>query len=691
VFFLAGNQDYDSPTVDPDWILYTKTDWNSDTYDECTPGYSPFNKQYDLGVGLVEDGSCRTDTPGWLSVEAFGRLQSEFGITLSGIYTIPVTFGEKVPHVIVGAPADDPKQWILGYEGVHLNLYWDPTDYDLNDLVFRIERRTGGAVQLKSDQALVPPDADAYYTAVNIAVYDKIPGGTCLDKTTLSYYLSIDNGANWVEVTAWDEIKEFSIDGSGNKVLGNDVSSWSPGDPEMTYRSRRMDFAGLGFSGRELIWKAEMTSDDDQCVPEIIDIELDANLAVNSLFSRSSPVVVANVLYSGSYETPAPSWTDQVNRGHLKATRIYDPSDPNMSAELELWDAGQVLNAKAPSARTIYFPDVAVTNVVDEVIATADGTTNTFSGTLAHYPVLATTLTISDQHETFEDKHTTVLEGNLGGTGTINRFTGEYTITFKDLPADGTTIKAGYSYYTTSSVLKPFTATNITNDMLGLDDSEIVNQGYVYDLNGDDDYTEGDGDWLVNWVRGYKDGVSTPKEWLSGISEPTPPKLSATATLPSRMPTSIGPALSSSDPWTARCTPLMPVSSVTGTTPKPAQDPTPLTKMAGATSFGKIAPVPTLPTAPTTEPVKSCGPLSRPTWCRALKIMSCRATTAPMWMPHRPWPMSISAAPGKPCCFRPKASAVTPSLPWMSPFPPLPPSYGNLPIRTCSAAGPHRR
>jgi hypothetical protein len=527
VFFLAGNQDYDSPTVDPDWILYTKTDWNSDTYDECTPGYSPFDKQYDLGVGLVEDGTCRTDTPGWLAVEAFDRLQNEFGVTLSGIYTIPITFGEKVPHVIVGAPADDPKQWILGYEGVHLNLYWDPTDYDLNDQVFRIERRTGGSVQLKSDQALVPPDADAYYTAVNIAVYDKIPGGTCLDKTTLTYYLSIDNGANWVEVTAWDEIKEFSIDGSGNKVLGNDVSSWSPGNPEMTYRSRRMDFAGLGFSGRELIWKAEMTSDDDQCVPEIIDLELDANLAVNSLFSRSSPVVVANVLYSGSYETPATSWTDQVNRGHLKATRIYDPSDPTVSAELELWDAGQVLNSKAPSLRDIKFPNISVTEVVDEDIATADGTTNTFSGTLAHYPVLATTLTISDQHETFEDKHTTVLEGNLGGTGTINRFTGEYTVTFKDTPADGTTITAGYSYYTTSSVLQPFTAANITNEMLALDDSEIVNQGYVYDLNGDDDYTEDDGDWLVNWVRGYKDGSSTPKEWLLGpIDHSTPAVMS---------------------------------------------------------------------------------------------------------------------------------------------------------------------
>jgi hypothetical protein len=301
-------------------------------------------------------------------------------------------------------------------------------------MVFRIERRTGGAVQLKSSEAIVPSDANGYYTAVNIAVWDKIPDGACLDKTTLTYYLSIDNGTNWLEITAWDEIKEFSIDGGGSIVLGNEVSNWSPGNPELTFRTRRLDFAGLGLSGRELVWRAEMTSDDDQCFPEIIDLELDASVAVNSIFSRSSPVVVANVLYSGSYETPAPSWTDKVNRGHLKATRIYDPTDPNTSAELELWDAGEVLNYKAPSARTIYFPNVSVIAVVDEVIGSGEDETETYSGTLAHQPVLGGTVTITDGHETFRDKHTTVLEGNLGGTGTINRFTGEYTIEFNAEP-----------------------------------------------------------------------------------------------------------------------------------------------------------------------------------------------------------------------------------------------------------------
>jgi hypothetical protein len=115
------------------------------------------------------------------------------------------------------------------------------------------------------------------------------------------------------------------------------------------------------------------------------------------------------------------------------------------------------------------------------------------------------------------------LEGNLGGTGTINRFTGEYTIEFNAEPDEDADITASYSYYTTDIVMLPFTAANVTNDMLGLDDTQIIPQGYVYDLNGDDNFTEHDGDWLVNWVRGYKDGSSTPKEWLLGpIDHSTP-------------------------------------------------------------------------------------------------------------------------------------------------------------------------
>ncbi len=117
------------------------------------------------------------------------------------------------------------------------------------------------------------------------------------------------------------------------------------------------------------------------------------------------------------------------------------------------------------------------------------------------------------------DKHTDVLEGDFGGTGTINRFTGTYSLEFHSPPANGVPVIASYTYYTTSSTLQAFTAANVTNAMLALDNTYIIPTGYKYDFNGDGKYEaddDADADYLVNWIRGFKDGTSTKKEWLLG-------------------------------------------------------------------------------------------------------------------------------------------------------------------------------
>jgi hypothetical protein len=399
-------------------------------------------------------------------------------------------------------------------------------------MVFRIERRTGGTVELKPEYADIPSTANAFYTGVTISVYDRMPGGTCAGKTNIIYYVSIDNGTNWVEVDGWDVVREFTIDGDGHKVLGAHAPGWTPGNPELTYRSRRVDFAGMDLTGRELRWKSELVSEDEACTPEIMDVALEGSVSSHFFFSRSSPVSLGNVLYSGNYETPDAAWSEKTIRGHVYATRIYDPSFPNATATQTLWDGGQVLSATGPGSRAIYFPNMTVTQVTNETIATGDGSTQTFSETLAHHPVVGTTVTITDQSETFEDKHTDVLQGSLGGTGTINRFTGTVQITFNTAPGDGVPIRASYSYYTTSQTLKAFTPANVTNAMLGLDNTYIIGGGYRYDFDGDDDFDEADGDWLVNWVRGYKDGASTPKSWLLGPIDHSTPALASPPGVP---------------------------------------------------------------------------------------------------------------------------------------------------------------
>ncbi len=505
VFFLTANKRWN--TTDTDGVFFTKTSWNTDTYQAC--GTGTFEKIYNLGIARVE-GDCSLNA-GWLASPALTRLDDIFDVQLTGNYRMQITKGQKYPHVIVGAPENDQNQWILGWEDLI-----GAGDADHNDMVFRIDRRTGGMAQLQSANAITPSDPDAYFTAVTIEVYDSMP---CEGQTEIKYFLSIDNGSNWVEILDWDFVKTFS--GSGDtKSIGSDVVNWTPGTPQNTYRLRRVDFAGSALVGRQLIWKAEMTSNHQDCIPEIVDVLLTGNVATHGFFSRASPSVQTNVLYSGSYETPALTWDEKVLRGHLYATLMYDPANPYSDYTAEqattLWDAGAVLTAMSPASRKIYFPNITVSTVTNEIIGTGDGTTTRYTGTLAHHPVSATTLTITDQYENIRDRRTDILEGDRGGSGIINRFTGEYDFQFQAPPGNGTPILATYTYYTATSSLKEFTTANVTNVMLGLDNSYIIPTGYRYDLNQDGNYTETDGDWLVGWVRGYQDGTSTKKEWLLG-------------------------------------------------------------------------------------------------------------------------------------------------------------------------------
>ena len=81
---------------------------------------------------------------------------------------------------------------------------------------------------------------------------------------------------------------------------------------------------------------------------------------------------------------------------------------------------------------------------------TGDGATVTFTTTLGGFPIYPSTLTISDNTETFEDTTTTYttadidLTGSAGGTATINYSTGAISVTFAAAPTDGQLIYVNY-------------------------------------------------------------------------------------------------------------------------------------------------------------------------------------------------------------------------------------------------------
>ena len=533
-------------------IFFTKRAWNDhDLHGRCT-GTSGIARE----VRLYQDGgegdtNCYSyvaacgagvHTQGWMDAAARTRLNTDFGFNFRaptgsdppGFNTecIDEPNGTASTHAIVGAPDETPFAWVIGFDDTTMNDPAKNNDYDYNDVVFLIERKTGGMAQLELSEAIVPNEANAYFTGLVLDVYDFHPGGACLDKTSSKYYVSANGGAagSWIEVTAWDKVHQS--DAAQTIGAAIDPVSWTPGNPEYTYRSRRIDLAGLGLTGNQLIWKVELISEDEDCVPEVLDVQITADTASHGFFARSSPVVQTNVIYAGNYETPEPAWTERINRGHLTASRLYDPEFPDstLTGDQTLWDAGAELTAMNPDSRTIYYPNMTVTQVVDEALLDAasspilgDGVTTTFSGTLAHHPVAATTVRIYDDQETFTDRFTDDLQGNFNGSGTIKRFTGEWTVTFQTAPMLNVPIKATYSYYSSSSTLVAFNGANVNNAMLALNNDFVWPTGYIHDFNGDNNFDEVDADWLVQWVRGYRQPGVNPdvdprikKEWLLG-------------------------------------------------------------------------------------------------------------------------------------------------------------------------------
>ncbi len=80
-------------------------------------------------------------------------------------------------------------------------------------------------------------------------------------------------------------------------------------------------------------------------------------------------------------------------------------------------------------------------------IGTGDGATFTFANTLNSPPVIAGSITVTDNTEVFTDNEDGTLTGSAGGSGTINYTTGAISVTFFTAPSVSQTIAATYISY----------------------------------------------------------------------------------------------------------------------------------------------------------------------------------------------------------------------------------------------------
>lgn len=78
-------------------------------------------------------------------------------------------------------------------------------------------------------------------------------------------------------------------------------------------------------------------------------------------------------------------------------------------------------------------------------VGDGDGVTKTFTGTISLTPPdTAYFVSITDMNETFTDDKDGHLVGSLGGVGTINYITGDYSVTFETAPVNGQSIDGTY-------------------------------------------------------------------------------------------------------------------------------------------------------------------------------------------------------------------------------------------------------
>lgn len=143
--------------------------------------------------------------------------------------------------------------------------------------------------------------------------------------------------------------------------------------------------------------------------------------------------------------------------------------------------------------------------VTGETIASGNGVTKTFNGTLDHYPIRAGDLYITSSTDNFTDDGEGHLIGDPGGLGTINYTTGDWTLSFATAPTGP--IFANYNYFPGHPVMGIFNYyTNVGNaQLLGFDTKRVnlynTSTHKFEDVTEQDEWTGGDDNfiWTENW------------------------------------------------------------------------------------------------------------------------------------------------------------------------------------------------
>ncbi|MFP2908799.1 pilus assembly protein PilY [Pyxidicoccus sp. 3LFB2] len=313
------------------------------------------------------------DLTDWLGGDAYIRLANDpayGGILFSAGQTQDVpSINRRAAHTVVGAPANNPLVWILGWEDQNAG-----GDRTYNDIVILINKQNNGSFRSEVVSDDISPDIAQDYTIteVTFTVDDEpfyvAPGGTG-DPCTRTGVLP-DGGTGDLhpeiryEVALDCKVCQEPCDSSNPTYTVNPTPNWvtvpipaSTGAPR-TATAVLSDFLAQGRVGTQLCWRAVLDSPGEACQPTINNINVSYKAQRSGQYGRASLIPMANAVIYGVHETPGRTWVadggvdqvstrtydnrpDTADRGHIFLKKLYEPGTlAEHSPAQQVWDTG---------------------------------------------------------------------------------------------------------------------------------------------------------------------------------------------------------------------------------------------------------------------------------------------------------------------------------------------------------------
>lgn len=375
-----------------------------------------FSKTF-LNMDLHQTGGTIVATKelqsGWLNNGAYARLQSD---TYGRVFfqnpqnKNVISYGQRAAHTIVGAPANNPRVWILGWEDQNSG-----GNRTYNDIVILINKQNNGIYksEIVSDIDLSVA-RDYTITSVTLTVKDNPffdpngNSGACTPSITqpdgsifkprpkITYQVALDCKVCVSDCNTTHPVFERNP----AEPQWVTVPFTDPTAPPGQRNNVTVSIDNLldrGYTGTQLCWRAVMESPGEGCQPTIYNVDISYKAQKSGQYARSSRIRVANTALYGMSEVPGRGWVENANltpstrlkdgmpdmspRGHLYLKKLYEPEDQNTllsddnAVNAPLWDGGEVqriaIKTGNPNDRKLYTRVAGVRAEVKDSTATA--------------------------------------------------------------------------------------------------------------------------------------------------------------------------------------------------------------------------------------------------------------------------------------------------------------------------------